>query len=137
MTFAPRFAPRLASEKLALSLDAADALADRLPRPRVFTNGVFDLLRRGHCDVLQAARALGGALIVGVNPDAFRAAPRQGPERPINAAADRAAVVAARECVDLAVLFDEDTQCRIVERLRPEFCIVPCIRAGRRGGAEA
>jgi rfaE bifunctional protein nucleotidyltransferase chain/domain len=118
-----RAAPRAAGAKLADSMDDAVAAAAELPRPLVFTNGVFDLLHRGHCGLLQAARALGAALVVGINGDASARRLGKGPERPINPARDRALVVAALEAVDLVLLFDDDTPCRAIERLRPAIYV--------------
>jgi D-glycero-beta-D-manno-heptose 1-phosphate adenylyltransferase len=93
---------------------------EALSRPRVFTNGVFDLLHRGHCQLLEQARALGGSLTVAINSDASARRLDKGRGRPVNRATDRAAVVAALRAVDLVLLFDEDTPCEWLERLRPE-----------------
>ncbi|WP_232540015.1 adenylyltransferase/cytidyltransferase family protein [Azohydromonas aeria] len=97
--------------------------AAKLPRPRVFTNGVFDLLHRGHVECLQQARALGGSLIVGLNSDASARLLGKGPERPLNPEADRACVLAALECVSLVVLFDEATPLALLEEVRPEIYV--------------
>jgi len=105
------------------SLDAAVAAWDALPRPRVFTNGVFDLLHRGHCDLLREARALGGSLVVAVNGDASARRLRKGPGRPFNSAFERASVLAALRDVDLVLVFDEDTPCDTLARLRPEIYV--------------
>ena len=99
------------------------AAARALPGPRVFTNGVFDVLHRGHCAMLAAARAAGASLIVGVNSDASARRLGKGPERPIHAEGDRAFVLACLEAVDLVVIFDEDTPCQLIERLRPEIYV--------------
>jgi D-beta-D-heptose 7-phosphate kinase/D-beta-D-heptose 1-phosphate adenosyltransferase len=88
----------------------------------VFTNGVFDLLHRGHVEYLAQARALGGRLVVGVNSDAS-VRRLKGPERPIVAAADRAALLEALACVDLAVVFDDDTPARLIEAVRPDVLV--------------
>ena len=88
----------------------------------VFTNGVFDLLHRGHAEYLAQARALGERLVVGVNSDAS-ARRLKGPARPIVAAADRAALLEALACVDLAVVFDEDTPARLIEAVRPDVLV--------------
>ena len=88
----------------------------------VFTNGVFDLLHPGHIDVLNAARAAGDALIVGLNSDSS-VRRLKGPDRPIRAEADRAYVLAALECVDRVVLFEEDTPLELVERLKPDVIV--------------
>lgn len=98
-------------------------LAERarlLPRPLVFTNGVFDLLHRGHVECLAQARRLGSSLVVGVNSDASARTLNKGPGRPLNAAEDRAAVLAALECVALVVIFDEPTPAALLDELRPE-----------------
>jgi D-glycero-beta-D-manno-heptose 1-phosphate adenylyltransferase len=89
----------------------------------VFTNGVFDLLHPGHLHYLQEARKLGDALVVGVNSDrSVRALAKCG-DRPINSEADRAEVLAALACVDLVVIFDEDTPHAIVSALRPDILV--------------
>ena len=88
----------------------------------VFTNGVFDLLHRGHAEYLALARALGERLVVGVNSDAS-VRRLKGPARPIVAAADRAALLEALACVDLAVVFDDDTPARLIESVRPDLLV--------------
>jgi rfaE bifunctional protein nucleotidyltransferase chain/domain len=85
----------------------------------VWTNGCFDLVHPGHLASLEAARALGDALVVGLNSDAsVRAA--KGPGRPILGHGDRAAVLAALECVDYVIVFDEPTPAVALDRLRPD-----------------
>jgi rfaE bifunctional protein nucleotidyltransferase chain/domain len=101
----------------------APRFAAALPRPRVFTNGVFDLLHRGHVECLQQARALGGSLIVGLNSDASVRQLHKGPERPLNPQADRAVVLAALESVSLVVLFDEATPLTLLDELQPEIYV--------------
>ncbi|MBE7418120.1 MAG: D-glycero-beta-D-manno-heptose 1-phosphate adenylyltransferase [Ideonella sp.] len=93
------------------------------PRPLVFTNGVFDVLHRGHVSYLAQARALGAALLVGVNSDASARALGKGPDRPLNREDDRALVIAALQAVDFAVLFDEPTPCELIERVRPDVYV--------------
>jgi len=88
----------------------------------VFTNGVFDLLHPGHVRYLQRARALGGALVVGLNSDAS-VRRNKGPERPINAETERAEVLAALDCVDAVVIFDEDTPAEIVRACQPDILV--------------
>jgi D-beta-D-heptose 7-phosphate kinase/D-beta-D-heptose 1-phosphate adenosyltransferase len=88
----------------------------------VFTNGVFDLLHPGHVDVLAAARALGDALVVGVNTDAS-VRRLKGPARPIRNEQDRAHVLAALESVDAVVLFDEDTPLDLIRALMPDVLV--------------
>jgi len=88
----------------------------------VFTNGVFDLIHRGHVEYLEEARALGDRLVVGLNTDAS-VRRLKGPSRPIVALEDRAAVVAALACVDLVVPFDDDTPQRLIEAVRPDVLV--------------
>lgn len=88
----------------------------------VFTNGVFDLLHPGHIRYLQAARAEGDALIVGVNSDRSTRAIK-GPSRPIIPEAERVEIVAALACVDAAVVFDEDNPHRIISLVQPDVLV--------------
>jgi D-beta-D-heptose 7-phosphate kinase/D-beta-D-heptose 1-phosphate adenosyltransferase len=88
----------------------------------VFTNGVFDLVHPGHIRYLQAARRLGDALIVGVNSDrSVRAI--KGPSRPINPERERVELLCALECVDAAVIFDEDTPLALISRIQPDVLV--------------
>lgn len=91
-----------------------------LARPLVFTNGVFDILHRGHVTYLAQARVLGASLVVGLNSDASARGLGKGPGRPLNAEADRACVLAALESVSLVTLFDEPTPLALLEIVRPE-----------------
>jgi D-glycero-beta-D-manno-heptose 1-phosphate adenylyltransferase len=102
---------------------AALAAGHQWTRPLVFTNGVFDVLHRGHVSYLAQARALGAALLVALNSDASARALGKGPGRPLNNEADRAAVIAALQSVDHVVLFDEPTPCELIERLRPDIYV--------------
>ncbi len=88
----------------------------------VFTNGVFDLLHPGHVDILCAARALGDALIVGVNTDAS-VQRLKGPSRPVHSERDRVHVLAALETVDAVVLFDDDTPLELIRLLMPDVLV--------------
>jgi D-beta-D-heptose 7-phosphate kinase/D-beta-D-heptose 1-phosphate adenosyltransferase len=88
----------------------------------VFTNGVFDLLHRGHAEYLEDARALGDRLVVGLNTDAS-VRRLKGPSRPIVGEQDRAALVRALACVDLVVLFDDDTPQRLIEAVKPDVLV--------------
>jgi rfaE bifunctional protein nucleotidyltransferase chain/domain len=97
---------------------AARAMA--LPRPLVFTNGVFDILHRGHVTYLAEARALGASLAVALNSDASAKRLGKGDDRPINRLEDRLAVVAALESVSLVTWFDEDTPLARILECRPE-----------------
>ncbi|GHC49247.1 D-beta-D-heptose 1-phosphate adenylyltransferase [Alcaligenes pakistanensis] len=112
-------------EAKVLSLDALLEAVEhgRLARPLVFTNGVFDLLHRGHVSYLDEAAQLGASLVVGVNTDASVRRLNKGPERPINAEQDRAALLAAMACVDAVVLFDEDTPEALIAALRPDLIV--------------
>jgi len=93
----------------------------RLARPRVLTNGVFDILHRGHVACLEQARALGGSLTVAVNSDASVRRLGKGDDRPINPLDDRMAVLAALGCVDLVVAFDADTPRELIVAGLPEI----------------
>ena len=99
------------------------ARAAALPRPLAFTNGCFDVLHRGHVTYLAQARELGASLIVGVNSDASVKRQGKGADRPINAEADRAAVIAALESVSLVVLFDQDTPLDLILACRPDALV--------------
>ena len=91
-----------------------------LPRPLVFTNGVFDVLHRGHVTCLDQARALGASLVVAVNSDASVRRLGKGDDRPLNTLADRMAVLAALAAVDLVVPFDGDTPLDLIVTCRPD-----------------
>ena len=88
----------------------------------VFTNGVFDILHPGHLRYLQQARALGDALIIGLNADAS-VRRNKGPERPINPEAERAEILEALACVDAVVVFDEDTPAEIIRAVQPDVLV--------------
>jgi rfaE bifunctional protein nucleotidyltransferase chain/domain len=99
---------------------AVDRWLARLPRPLVFTNGVFDLLHRGHVTYLARARALGAGLLVALNADASARRLGKGADRPLNALADRLAVVAALESVSAVTWFEEDTPEALIAACRPQ-----------------
>ena len=88
----------------------------------MFTNGVFDLLHPGHVRYLQDARALGDALIVGLNSDRSVRS-NKGPERPITPESERAEILLALECVDAVAIFDEDTPAEIIKRIQPDVLV--------------
>lgn len=113
----PRYPARMA--------DVAHALAriGTLPRPLVFTNGVFDVLHRGHVTYLEQARGLGASLVVAVNSDASVRRLGKGPDRPLNAQDDRMAVLAALACVDLVVPFDADTPLDLIVACAPDVLV--------------
>jgi len=94
-----------------------------LKRPLVFTNGVFDVLHRGHATYLARARALGASLLVAVNTDASARRLGKGADRPVNALADRVALVAALEPVTLVTWFEEDTPLKAILAARPEVLV--------------
>jgi len=107
-------------------LCTADQLAERLSalaRPVVFTNGVFDILHRGHVSYLAQARALGASLVIGLNSDASARGLGKSPDRPLNNEVDRACVLAALESVSLVTLFDEPTPVALLQRVRPQLYV--------------
>lgn len=95
----------------------------QLPRPLVFTNGVFDVLHRGHVMYLAQARALGASLVVALNTDASARRLGKGPDRPLNNDADRAWVMAALASTSLVTWFDEDTPLALVDVLKPDVLV--------------
>lgn len=97
--------------------------AKLLDRKRAFTNGVFDVLHRGHVTYLAEARALGGSLIVALNGDASTRRLGKGDDRPINTLEDRMAVIAALECVSLVTWFDEDTPLQRILEAHPDVLV--------------
>ena len=94
-----------------------------LARPLVFTNGVFDLLHRGHVTCLAQARALGAALLVALNGDASARRLGKGPDRPLNPLEDRLALVAALEPVDAVTWFDEDSPLGLIMACAPDVLV--------------
>jgi len=101
----------------------AVAWRDTVAGPLVFTNGVFDLLHPGHVTLLETARSLGAALVVGLNTDASVRRLGKGLDRPVNAEQSRARVLAALAAVDAVVMFDEDTPLELVQALRPNVLV--------------
>lgn len=89
----------------------------------VFTNGVFDILHRGHAEYLQQAAALGHRLIVGLNSDASVKRLGKGDDRPLNGQEDRAQVLSALRCVDAVVVFDQDTPLELIQAIRPDVLV--------------
>ena len=109
---------------LSRKLVAAAAVREReWPRPLVFTNGVFDVLHRGHVVYLAAARELGAALLVAVNSDSSANRLGKGPDRPLNRESDRVLVVAALESVSFVTTFEEPTPCELLRRCRPDVYV--------------
>lgn len=95
----------------------------QLSRPMVFTNGVFDILHRGHVTYLAQARAMGASLVIGVNSDVSARGLGKGPDRPLNIEIDRACVLAALESVSLVTLFDEATPVELLSLVRPDLYV--------------
>jgi rfaE bifunctional protein nucleotidyltransferase chain/domain len=95
----------------------------KMPRPWVFTNGVFDLLHRGHVQYLHEARLLGATLIVAVNSDASVRMLGKGPGRPLNPDVDRVWVLSGLEDVSLLTTFDEPTPLRLLDLIRPDVYV--------------
>jgi rfaE bifunctional protein nucleotidyltransferase chain/domain len=100
-----------------------DSWAAGLPRPLVFTNGVFDILHRGHVTYLAQARELGAALLVALNSDASVRRLGKGDDRPLNMLEDRLAVLAALESVDAVTWFEDDTPAALIAQCRPEVLV--------------
>jgi D-glycero-beta-D-manno-heptose 1-phosphate adenylyltransferase len=110
-------------ERKITTREALAQLRASLPGPVVFTNGVFDILHRGHVTYLADAKALGATLIVGVNSDASVKMLGKGDDRPINNENDRAALLAALESVDWVVQFGERTPIELIETVRPDILV--------------
>jgi rfaE bifunctional protein nucleotidyltransferase chain/domain len=108
--------------KVCAPAELAPRIAE-LARPLVFTNGVFDILHRGHVTYLAQARALGASLLVALNSDASVRGLGKGPERPINSLGDRLAVVAALEAVNLVTWFEETTPLHLIRSVRPDVLV--------------
>jgi D-glycero-beta-D-manno-heptose 1-phosphate adenylyltransferase len=108
--------------KICKPADLATRVAG-LKRPLVFTNGVFDILHRGHVTYLAQARALGASLVVAANSDASARGLDKGDDRPVNALEDRVAVLAALEAVTLVTWFDEDTPLKLIQAVKPEVLV--------------
>jgi rfaE bifunctional protein nucleotidyltransferase chain/domain len=108
-------------EKKMCSRDQLAARVAALPKPVVMTNGVFDILHRGHVTYLAQARSLGASLVVAANTDASVKRLGKGDDRPLNNCDDRMALLAALESVSLVVPFDEDTALEAVLQARPEI----------------
>jgi rfaE bifunctional protein nucleotidyltransferase chain/domain len=113
----------LAFESKIVAREHLGAWAARLVRPIVLTNGVFDLLHRGHVTYLARARALGASLVVAVNSDASVRVLGKGADRPINTEQDRAALLAALESVTLVTIFDERIPLAVLQIVQPELYV--------------
>ena len=108
--------------KLCFRADLPERLK-ALPRPLVFTNGVFDVMHRGHAIYLGQAKALGASLVVALNSDASAKRLGKGPDRPLNSEQDRAALMAALGAVDLVTWFDEDTPMALIAEIKPDILV--------------
>ena len=109
-------------KKIVDRAEAADRL-QRLPRPIVFTNGVFDVLHRGHATYLANARTLGGSLVVTLNTDASARRLGKGADRPLNNEVDRAVMMAALESVSLVTWFDDNTPLELIAEMQPDLLV--------------
>ena len=109
-------------DKIVARKDARLRIAE-LPKPVIFTNGVFDVLHAGHVSYLEQARALGGSLVVALNTDGSAKRLGKGPDRPLNNELDRATVVAALQATSLVTWFDEDTPLELINELRPDVIV--------------
>ena len=109
-------------DKICDRAEAPRRLAE-LPKPWVFTNGVFDVLHRGHVVYLAQARELGGSLIVALNTDASVRRLGKGDDRPLNKDMDRAIVMASQQSVSLVTWFDEDTPVQLISEIRPDILV--------------
>ncbi|MEI8035512.1 MAG: adenylyltransferase/cytidyltransferase family protein [Betaproteobacteria bacterium] len=110
-------------EKKILDPSSLPDSLNRLPRPLVFTNGVFDILHRGHVTYLAQARAEGASLVVALNSDASTRRLGKGEDRPINTLADRLAVIASLEAVSAVTWFEEDTPIERIKIIRPDVLV--------------
>jgi len=117
MTHMPSFLDKLCPRSELAARVAA------LAQPVVFTNGVFDILHRGHVSYLAQARELGASLVIGLNSDLSARGLGKGPGRPLNAEQDRACVLAALESVSLVTLFDEPTPVALLALVRPQLYV--------------
>lgn len=112
-----------AFENKIVALEALAGQVVQLARPIVFTNGVFDLLHRGHVTYLAQARTFGASLVVAINSNASVRKLGKGDDRPLNSEDDRAALVAALESVTLVTLFDDKVPLETIKAVRPDFYI--------------
>ncbi len=116
-------------KKLSEKLVTKDKLKDHLHEWKmqnhkvVFTNGCFDILHRGHVEYLCHAKDLGDKLIIGLNTDASVKRLGKSPERPINSEDTRATILAALECVDAVILFDEETPLDLISFVQPDVLV--------------
>ena len=111
------------TNKIITAHDIAETRQSLLRQKIVFTNGCFDLLHPGHVDYLEKARSLGDLLVVGVNSDSSVKRIKPGLDRPVNAEAARARVLAGLGCVDYVIIFEEDTPYNLIQKVRPQVLV--------------
>lgn len=116
---APRFEAKILSREECITA----VRSGQLPRPLIFTNGVFDIIHRGHVSYLDDAAQLGATLIIALNTDASVRRLGKGDDRPVNTLEDRAAVVAALASISVVTSFDEDTPQELIAQLRPDIIV--------------
>lgn len=108
-----------------LNMDQLDGVLDLLRSNQykiVFTNGCFDILHPGHIDYLTKARQMGDALVIGLNTDASIRL-NKGPQRPVNSLKTRQIMLAALECVDFVIPFEEETPINLIEKIQPDILV--------------
>lgn len=110
-------------EKKIIARENLLAVLAQIPRPLVFTNGVFDILHRGHVSYLAQAKSFGKSMIIGVNADASVKMLGKGDDRPLNRQDDRMALLAALQSVDFVTLFEEKTPVELIKLIRPDIYI--------------
>lgn len=110
------------TDKICLPQDLPARLAGMV-RPLVFTNGVFDVIHRGHVSCLHEARALGANLLVAINTDHSARQLGKGPDRPLNSELDRALVLAGLSSVSLVTFFNESTPLTLLAQVRPDIYV--------------
>ena len=116
------FSPPTFEAKICSPLELAQRLL-QLSRPLVFTNGVFDLLHRGHVTYLAQARALGASMVLALNSDASVKRLNKGDDRPINTLADRMAIAASLSMIDIVTFFDDDTPLNLILACKPDILV--------------
>jgi D-glycero-beta-D-manno-heptose 1-phosphate adenylyltransferase len=116
------YSPPEFEAKICTLEDLAQRVAS-LPRPLVFTNGVFDILHRGHVTYLAQARAQGASMVLALNSDASVKRLNKGDDRPINILADRMAVAASLSMVDIVTFFEDDTPLKLILACKPDVLV--------------
>ncbi len=114
----------MTSRSKLISIEDFELIRDGLRHKKiVFTNGCFDILHPGHVDYLEKARSLGDMLVVGLNSDSSVRRIKHGKNRPVNPQKDRARVLSGLACVDLVIIFDQDTPYRLIHRVLPKVLV--------------